>query len=190
MPTAYRRGPIRSAIKGARSWFMLFGAGRYSPARYLAIADLKLSQAEKLWDFYHYLYPAGLPRSEFTTQEVSWLLREGNVLYLSNGHRTYAKSSRGKNAYLQAIDLTNDKLIWRSKPLVCNAVNFVISGDTIICGYGFTAEPDFLYALDKNTGHVIGRKKVKSGPSYIFMKHGRIYVRTYDHDYIFELVNK
>lgn len=36
-------------------------------------------------------------------------------------------------------------------------MNFLVKGDVIFCGYGFTAEDDYLYQLDKNTGEVIDR---------------------------------
>lgn len=57
----------------------------------------------------------------------------------------------------------------------------------IVSGYGFTKEPDFLYLLDKKTGQVIARAKVKSGPDYIVLKDGKVYVRCYDMDYVFEI---
>ena len=52
-------------------------------------------------------------------------------------------------------------------------------------GYGFTAEPDFLFVLDMKTGEVVEKTKVKSGPEVILDKSGELYVRTYDHDYVF-----
>ena len=37
--------------------------------------------------------------------------------------------------------------------------NFLVKGDVIFCGYGFTAEDDYLYQLDKNTGEVIEERQ-------------------------------
>jgi hypothetical protein len=77
--------------------------------------------------------------------------------------------------------------LWRSQPLVCNANNFVIINDVIICGYGFTAEPDFLYLIDKTTGEILQQIKVKTAPEYLIQKDNKLYVRTYDRDYLFEV---
>ena len=69
---------------------------------------------------------------------------EGDVLYVSHAHSTYAKSSKGYNAYISAIDLKTGQLLWHSQPLVSNAYDFLVKGDAIIAGYGFTAENDYL----------------------------------------------
>lgn len=116
-----------------------------------------------------------------------WAAVEGDVLYLSFGHRTYAASSKGANAYISAIDLKTGELLWRSAPLVSNAANFVIRGGHILAGYGFTAEPDYLFVLDRATGKTVSRTKVKSGPDYLFVQGDRLLVRCYDYDYVFEL---
>ena len=39
-----------------------------------------------------------------------------------------------------AYDLEKDKLLWRSADQSYNSMNFVVKGDVILCGYGFTAE--------------------------------------------------
>jgi hypothetical protein len=51
-------------------------------------------------------------------------------------------ADKGRNAYLSAIDLGTKKTLWRSPALVANARTFVVTGDHIVAGYGFTAEPD------------------------------------------------
>jgi hypothetical protein len=89
------------------------------------------------------------------------------------------------NGYLTAIDTKTNQIIWRSKPLVCNARNFEIINEVIICGYGFTAEPDFLYLINKNSGKILQQITLKTAPDYIIRKENKLYVRTYDTDYIF-----
>ena len=62
----------------------------------------------------------------------------------------------------------------------CTA-DFVLLNDTIVSGYGFTAEPDYLYAIDRATGKVQGRLLLPSAPQTI-ARHGNILtVVTYDH---------
>lgn len=62
-------------------------------------------------------------------------------------------------AYITALDKITGKVLWRTKPLISNAANFEIIEDTLIAGYGFTAEPDYLYLLDKK----LVRSMIKSG---------------------------
>lgn len=112
------------------------------------------------------------------------------MLYVAHGHRTYAKSSHGMNAYLTAIDLRSGKPLWHSAPLVANATNFTfLDDDHLVTGYGFTAEPDFLYVLRAKDGAAVAKIPLKSGPSYLLRKDGRLFVRTYDRDYVFRVVN-
>jgi hypothetical protein len=112
------------------------------------------------------------------------------VLYVSNGHSTYAKSSYGQNAYLNAIDIKSGQLLWRSAPLVSNSANFLLYGDAIITGYGFTAEPHFLYVVNQKDGRVVQTIKMRKMVSYILAKGDNIYVRAYDTDYVFKATSK
>ena len=93
----------------------------------------------------------------------------------------------GQNAYLSAIDLKSGLLLWRSPPLVCNSHNFIIQDDHIWCGYGFTAEPDFITLLDRQSGDLVSKTRLKTGPDYLLLRDNRLYVRTYDTDYVFDI---
>jgi hypothetical protein len=57
----------------------------------------------------------------------------------------------------------------------------------IVAGYGFTRESDFLYLVERKTGDVIAKHALKTGPEYVLEKDGKIYVRAYDTDYVFEI---
>ena len=127
---------------------------------------------------------------EYVEQRVLWAEVQGNVLYVAHGHRTYARSSHGMNAYLTAIDIKSGKPLWHSAPLVANATNFtLLDDDHLVTGYGFTAEPDFLYVLRAKDGAAVAKVPLKSGPSYLLRKGDRLFVRTYDRDYVFRVVN-
>ena len=123
----------------------------------------------------------------FVDQELVWAEAAGNTVFVAHRHRTYAASSGGQNAYITAIDLPSAMVRWRSRPLVANAANFVVTDHHLITGYGFTAEPDFLYVLERRTGEIRSKVKVKSGPSYIFRRGDALLVRTYDRNYVFDL---
>ncbi|MCX4247996.1 hypothetical protein [Paraliomyxa miuraensis] len=118
-------------------------------------------------------------------QEVHWAGLHEGVLFVCTYHMTYASSTGGLNAFITALELRSGELLWQSEPLVCNVQDFLLRDGWIITGYGFTAEPDFLFVLDMKTGEVVEKQKIKSGPEVILEKGGELYVRTYDHDYVF-----
>jgi hypothetical protein len=119
---------------------------------------------------------------EFTYQQVVWARETPTgVLYVETAHQTYAKSSYGLNGYVSAIDLRTNRLRWRSPAQVANADDFVLLNDTIVCGYGFTGEPDYLYALDRATGRVKGRVLLPSAPQTIARHGNTLTVIAYDH---------
>ncbi|MCU0755231.1 MAG: serine/threonine protein kinase [Xanthomonadales bacterium] len=125
---------------------------------------------------------------DFVNQQIVWAQQLDGVLYVSHGHNTYARSSYGHNAYVSALDIhAGFSVHWHSPAQVSNAGNFLILGDHLISGYGFTAEPDFLYVLDRQTGTVLQRTPLKSGPDYILANDRALHVRTYDTDYEFPL---
>ncbi|WP_244092218.1 hypothetical protein [[Clostridium] symbiosum] len=139
-------------------------------------------------DFSDYEYAGDFKQSEkeFVRQQIRYAQVKDHILYLSIGHLTYAESSP-HNAYVAAVDLAEKKLLWKSQPLVSNAANFVIKGDVLLCGYGFTAEPDYIYQLDLGSGKVIDKTAVKSKADYLILKDNILYVRTYNTDYTFRI---
>lgn len=122
----------------------------------------------------------------FTRQYIHWAKAEDGVLYVSLGHNGYA-SEEPWSSYMVAIDMKTDTVLWRSEPQVSNAANFQIVDDTIICGYGFTEEPDYLYLLDKNTGEKVDQIKLVTGPSQIEVVGDTLYVATYNTAYTFKI---
>ena len=88
------------------------------------------------------------------------------------------------SCFMFAYDLENDKLLWRSADQTYNSMNFVVKGDVILCGYGFTAEPDYLYQINRNTGEVIDRLSLKKAPDLIVEQDGKLYVHTYSYNYV------
>jgi hypothetical protein len=184
--THYKGAELIQTIFGPDSYVLLFGKD-YSGARYVVGMDRKTSAFRYAFDFNNFLTVPGSKTSDLTAEPVTWAREQNGVLYVSNGHPTYAADTKGRNAYLTAIDVKTGKILWRSRPLVSNARDFEIVGDVLVTGYGFTKEPDFLFLLDKKTGEVLVKQPVKSGPEHIVEKDGKLYVRTYNTDYIFEI---
>jgi hypothetical protein len=170
-------------INDANGNIYLFGTSHLD-VRYMAITDTQNSKVLHFLDFGNYL---GVGKAGFDDwlMSIRWAAIEDNILYVSNAHPTYAETTNGINAFITAIDLTNYQALWRSDYQVSNAYNFEIIGDNIVCGYGFTAEPDFIYILDKYTGKKLHTIKVATGPDYIIRKDDKLYVRTYNRDYVF-----
>ena len=111
---------------------------------------------------------------------VSWNVKLWQILIAFCDLRLEYKRSRDLN-------LKDNSIIWRSEPLTSNC-NFTIIKDNIVCGYGFTAEPDFIYIINKYSGRRLEKIKLNSGPSCILEKNETLYVRTYDTDYKFNIM--
>lgn len=156
--------------------------------RFLIITDRSSTQIEHFLDFKNFNYSPRAKKGdeEFIFQAIKWAIAEGDILYVSHSHPTYSRSSFGENAYLSAIDLNNYGIIWTSEPLTCNST-FIIIDNSIVCGYGFTAEPDYLFVIDKNSGEKKQIIKLEKAPSYIIHKDDKVYVRTYSFDYVFSI---
>ena len=187
-PASYKSNMLVEAIYDDNYTFLVYGTN-FSDGKYLIITDKAMTKTYHVLDFSKYAMapkhkPGDLP---FINQRVTWAAIEDSILYVSHRHRTYAESSKGMNAYITAINLNDYSVIWRSKPLACNSANFEIIGDIIVCGYGFTNEKDYLFTLNKYTGGIMDKIKLKSGPDYIIKKGNNLYVRTYDTDYVFSI---
>jgi hypothetical protein len=167
--------PLQRAICPGGPPFALYGRDGAS-ARILVGQD-------PAFDFKNYVRPPRIrpAEREFVYEQIVWAREADGVLYVENAHSTYAKSSYGQNAYITAIDLKTKQRLWRSRALVANANTFVLTPHYIVAGYGFTAEPDFLYLLDRRDGRVVERLLLPSGPERITRQGNRLTVRTYDH---------
>ena len=115
----------------------------------------------------------------------------GNNAYLKDGIFYGASVANGyaqpNTCFMFAYDLENEKLLWRSADQSYNSMNFVVEGDVLICGYGFTAEPDYLYQINRNPGEIIDRLLLKKMPDLIVEQDGKLYVHTYSYNYVIEI---
>ena len=112
---------------------------------------------------------------------------EGDILYVIASYPGYAREIGGKTGYLAALDAKTGKLLWQTGSRVANSYNMAIGADFLVCGYGFTAERDYLFVLDKKTGRTLQRISVKSAPEHIALEGSQLFVRCYDTDYVFKL---
>jgi hypothetical protein len=185
LPVTFREHELIGATSDPGATVLLYHTFPLRP-RYLVAVDLARGVPLVAFDFENFAFSPSTKNRKHTRQGINWAAQRGDILYVSSGHRTYAKDSGGQNAYLFAISIPDQKLLWSSRPLVCNSENFLVVGDVIITGYGYTEEPDFLYQINRWTGEILDTIKMKSGPEYLARKDGKLFVRTYDTDYVFD----
>lgn len=176
----------------------LYGEG-YSDQSYYYVADnsadegrlaLEVSEAGSYnlvgtYDFASYLYTP-VPGNAFTTLEIPYAVIYDGVLYTEIAHRTYS-ADQPYTGFIVAVEVETGKLLWRSEMLLANGRNFVVGEDTIICGYGFTAEEDYMYVLSRHSGAVLEKRKLKSGPDYFIPVEESLYVLTYNTAYQYKV---
>lgn len=205
LPISYGTIAMTHAIQSAPYTIAIYGG------RLLAVFD-ETKHARALFDCEAYVHPPanqkgqvkvgsatlqqGSNRQQFDitaetntiNNELMWALAKDHTVYLEHWNNGYAKDAKGQTGYLTALDLDTGELDWRSQPLVANSRSFMLSGGAVVTGYGFTAEPDFVYVLDAATGAVKQKTLVPSGPEEIVKKDDRsILMRTYDHDLTFDV---
>lgn len=180
--------PTISSSQEGYSWY-LEGDNYYD--LYLLHLVNQTTGEETILDFSNYRYGEHYVEEDYDyiSQRITYAEIENNILYVGTSHNTYSESSP-ETAYITAIDLLDFSILWKTKPLVSNSYSFELVGDSIICGYGFTAEKDYLYILDKGTGIVTESIPIASMAEYIIEKDGYLYVRTYDTNYCYKIVEK
>lgn len=174
-PMRFRGAELQFAIRQAGGHLFLVYGDRYL---------VRASSQSYAFDFVNFVRP---PNGAWN-EEVTWARQIDRILYVEHTHLTYASATRGRNAYISAIDLDARKTLWRSPALVANARTFVVTGNLIVAGYGFTAEDDYLYLLDRRTGRVLNRLRVPSAPEVIKLRGDRLHVRTYDRQVVARIV--
>ncbi|MCM1386347.1 MAG: hypothetical protein NC231_03390 [Bacillus sp. (in: Bacteria)] len=157
----------------------------------LNIYDKESGNALYCLDFSDYRYTDNIKAGdeEFVEQRIWWAQSVDDVLYIAIGHYTYTESCP-HTGYLIAIDLNDMSVIWKSEPCVTNAQTFEIIDNTIVCGYGFTSEPDYLILVDRLNGSVTEKIPIRSKADYIIRKEDVLYVRTYNTNYTFQIMQE
>jgi general stress protein 26 len=163
----------------------------------LVVRDRKTKAVKYTFDFSNYrMAPEFVYRDkDFVQQDVLWAQLEDGILYVAHAHWTYAESSRNMNAYITAIDAAKQEVLWRSQPLVSNAVNFQLKGEHIYTAYAFTQENAMVYALHKANGEIAGKIELepksnnKKFIEYLIFKGNDLYVHCSDKAYILRTSN-
>jgi GNAT superfamily N-acetyltransferase len=175
---SYRSAPLIRAIRDRDLALLVYG--KAAVGRFLVGVDRRSGEEKFALDLAALaVAPGSRPGTE---QGVVWAAARGDIVYVETAHSTYAADSGRRNAYVTAIDTASGRVRWRSPALVANADTFAVVEDVLVTGYGFTAEPDVLFLLDRESGRAVGSLKLPSAPEYIALRRGKLFVRTYDHN--------
>ena len=166
--------------------YVLTGDKGYGTMSVVEVSDIETGKLKYRFDFSDLLYAKGYEGDDFVDRGVRHCFITDDLLYVNIYHRTYAESCPD-NAFMMCIDINTGDTIWVSDKLISNSNNFVRWGDNIITGYGFTAEDDYIYILNRFTGEVTEKIKVKKSPDYFAFVNDEVWVRTYSYDYVFKI---
>ena len=144
----------------------------------LYIFDRQISNSDT-----HCLYVLQYPTDKWYINGNNAWLKDG-IFYGASVTNGYAGPD---SCFMFAYDLEQDKLLWRSADQSYNSMNFVVKGDVLLCGYGFTAEDDYLYQINRNTGEILDRLELKKMPDLLVEQDGKLYVHTYSYDYVIDM---
>jgi hypothetical protein len=95
--------------------------------------------------------------------EVQDIRLADGVLYFNEACQSYSSGANGQCSSLVAVDPRAKRVLWRTPPLTSNG-RFRLRGCYIIAGYGFTAEPDWLFLVERGSGAVLQKLFVSSSP--------------------------
>ena len=108
-------------------------------------------------------------------------------VYFNQACRSYSKEQGGNCSYLFSYNIKNKSIDWKSNNLCSNGI-FLVEKDFIISAYGFTAEKDFVYLINRTNGQIIDKYKVNSDPQYMEVYNNKLYVVDYNSTvYIFNI---
>ncbi len=82
--------------------------------------------------------------------------------------------------------MKSNLLKWASPKKVCKGQFAVVAG-SVVCGYGFTGEPDAITVWDRFSGDLIQTIKLKTAANWIIQKKDQLYVRCYNTDEVFRI---
>ena len=108
-------------------------------------------------------------RDQLEVQDVRYVEDTG-TLYFNEACQTYSADAGGRCSSLVAYDPIAKKVLWRTPSLVSNN-EFMVLGNYIITGYGFTAEKCFVSVVRRSDGRVMDKQRL-SGSNFEMYKTG------------------
>ena len=108
-------------------------------------------------------------RDQLEVQDVRYA-EDTRTLYFNEACQTYAAEAGSRCSALVAFDPVAKKVLWRTPSLVSNN-QFMLVGNYIITGYGFTAERCFVRVVRRSDGAVMDRHPL-AGANFEMTKTG------------------
>ena len=170
-PANYRGLPLMAVWNSSGRRFFVYGEEIYK-ARYLLATSPEGGRIEFAFDAAAY-------------GNAAWAALVDGILYLTNNPGNLSAADGG-GARLFAIDVETNRLKWASAEKTCSGQFLAIAG-SIVCAYGFTGEPDFIFVLDRFTGEVTQKLKLKTAANWLIPKDGRLHVRCYNTDDVYRI---
>jgi hypothetical protein len=107
-------------------------------------------------------------------------------LYFNEACQSYSREAGGACSSLLAVDPVAGTVAWRTPPLTSNNI-ILLHGPYIVAGYGFTAEPDSLFLVDRATGRILDRQPLDSAAGYLEVTGEELVVVTTNQLYYFRI---
>jgi outer membrane protein assembly factor BamB len=158
--------------------------GRDEPRNSRFITVLYSPDGERRWTL-----PLNPLLSRPDRLEITDVRYANGKLYFNESCQSYAREAGGRCSSLVRVDPVRGRLEWRTPPRVSNGI-FILDGTYVIAGYGFTAEPDSVRVIDRETGRILAATGVDTAPEYLEVKDGRLYVMTSRSLYVYEIVRE
>lgn len=119
--------------------------------------------------------------------EVQDIKFDGSNLFFNAACISYASESGYKCSSLICIDPVSKKIKWNTPDLTSNGI-FILYEDIVISSYGFWDEKDYLFIIEKLTGHIINKIALESLCEYLEIKNDFLFAIDYQKNvYKFEL---
>lgn len=161
----YRSPPGRDEPRNSRFAAVMYGAG--GQRRWTLPLNPLLSRPDRL--------------------EITDVRYANGKLYFNESCQGYAREAGGRCSSLVRVDPAAGHVEWRTPPRVSNGI-FILDGAYVVAGYGFTAEPDSVRVIDRETGRILAATGVDTAPEYLEVKGGRLYVMTARSLYVYRIV--
>ena len=116
---------------------------------------------------------------KFGNISITWAAMEGDDIIISLDSGSRCDDKPRLMGLLVRASLTDMKLKWVSPYNVSNN-NFVITDQHIYSADGGSCQDDHVYQLDKDTGKIVSRLKVKTSADEIWLDGKTMVLRLYE----------
>ena len=96
-PLSYKKRMLVTALRSDIGAYFIYGVD-YSSGRFLVLTDPSVSKVLDVLDFKNYMSSPRYRKADrgFISQSVNWVTQDGDTLYVSTGHNTYARIGNSK----------------------------------------------------------------------------------------------